>query len=136
VLEKGLKDGAIARDADVLELLANSWIAAREYQRALDPLQEAAELSKDGNLYVRLGQVQMQRENWSEATALLEKAVAKGGLKDPGNADLLLGIAYYNGAQIARARSSFLRAREHESTRNAANRWITHLDTEDSAAAS
>ena len=136
VLEKALEDGAIARDSEALELLANSWIAAREYERSLDPLRSAAELSEDGNLYVRLGQVHMQREAWNEASALLEKAVEKGGLKDPGNAELLLGIAYYNGAQVARARSSFLRARQHDSTRSAANRWITHLDTEGNATAS
>jgi tetratricopeptide (TPR) repeat protein len=136
VLEKALEDAAIAPDSEAFELLANSWIAAREYQRSLDPLRSAAKLSEDGNLYVRLGQVHMQREAWSEASALLEKAIGKGGLKDPGNADLLLGIAYYNGAHVARARSSFLRARQHDSTRNAANRWITHLDTEGNATAS
>ena len=136
ILEKALEDGAIAPDSDAFELLANSWITAREYERSLDPLRSAAKLSEDGNLYVRLGQVHMQREAWSEASALLEKAVQKGGLKDPGNADLLLGIAYYNGAQVARARSSFLRARKHDSTRKAAIRWITHLDSEGGATAS
>jgi tetratricopeptide (TPR) repeat protein len=135
ILEKALEDGAIARDSEALELLANSWIAAREYARSLDPLRSAAELSEDGNLYVRLGQVHMQREAWDEASALLEKAVEKGGLKSPGNAELLLGIAYYNSAHVARARSSFLRARQHDSTRGAADRWITHLDTESNAAA-
>jgi tetratricopeptide (TPR) repeat protein len=135
VLEKALEGGAIARDAKAFELLANSWIAAREYERSLDPLRRAAELSEDGNLYVRLGQVHMQSESWSEAAALLEKAVEKGGLEDPGNAELLLGIAYYNDTRVARARSSFLRARQHDSTREAANRWITHLDTEDEAPA-
>ena len=107
-----------------------------EHRLRLRPLQSAAELSKDGNLYVRLGQVHMQSEAWSEASALLEKAIEKGGLKDPGNAELLLGIAYYNGAQVARARSSFLRARKHDSTRSAANRWITHLDSEEDPTAS
>ena len=130
VLEKALEDGTIEPDSEAFELLANSWIAAREYQRSLDPLRSAAKLSEDGNLYVRLGQVHMQSESWSEASALLEKALEKGGLKDLGNAELLLGIAYYNGAQVARARSSFLRARKHDSTRKAASRWITHLDTE------
>ncbi len=136
VLEKALEDGAIARDSEALELLANSWIAAREYQRSLDPLRSAAKLSENGNLYVRLGQVHMQSEAWNEASVLLEKAIGKGGLKNPGNAELLLGIAYYNDAHVARARSSFLRARQHDSTRNAANRWITHLDTEGNATAS
>ena len=130
VLEKALDDGAIEPNADAYELLANSWIAAREYERSLDPLRTAAELSDDGNLYVRLGQVNMQREAWNEAWVLLEKAVDKGGLKDPGNVDLLLGIAYYNDAHVARARSSFVRASRHDSTRKSASRWLTHLDTE------
>jgi tetratricopeptide (TPR) repeat protein len=136
VLEKGLEDGAIAPDTEAVERQAHHRIAARAYERSLDPLRSAAKLSEDGNLYVRLGQVHMQREAWDEASVLLEKAVEKGGLKDPGNAELLLGIAYYNRAQLARARSSFLRARQHDSTRSAANRWITHLDTEGNATAS
>jgi tetratricopeptide (TPR) repeat protein len=130
VLEKALEDGTIARDPKAFELLANSWIAAREYDRSLAPLQKAAELSQDGNLYVRLGQVQMQREAWGEAAELLQKAVEKGGLKDPGNAELLLGISYYNDSRVARARSSFVRARRHDSTREEADRWITHIEIE------
>jgi tetratricopeptide (TPR) repeat protein len=130
VLEKALEDGAIESDPEAFELLANSWIAAREYDRSLAPLRKAAELSQDGNLYVRLGQVHMQREAWGEAAELLRKAVEKGGLEDPGNAELLLGISYYNDSRVARARSSFLRARRHDSTREEADRWITHLAAE------
>ena len=113
----------------------NSWIAAREYELSLPPLRKAAQLAEDGKLFVRLGQVNMQRETWNEAAELLEKGIEKGGLDDPGNAALLLGIAYYNGAQLERARSSFLRAQAHESTRDAAATWITHIDTEEGSPA-
>ena len=130
VLEKGIGEGAISADSESYEMLANSWIAAREYEFSLPPLRKAAELAEDGNLYVRLGQVNMQGESWMEAAELLEKAAEKGGLDDPGNAALLLGISYYNGASPQRARSSFQRARKHDSTRDAATTWITHLDTE------
>jgi tetratricopeptide (TPR) repeat protein len=133
VLETGIENGAISSDVKAFELLANSLIAAREYERSLEPFRRAAEMSEDGNLYVRLGQVHMQREVWDEASSLLEKAVGKGGLNDPGNADLLLGIAYYNSARVARARSSFQRASKYDATRSEANRWITHLDTEESS---
>ena len=128
VLEKGLADGAIPRDSQALELLGNSWLAAREYQKSLGPLRQAAELAKDGNLYVRLGQVYMQREAWPEASEVLQQAVAKGGLREPGTAQLLLGICYFNDHQVDQARSSFARAREHDSTREAAERWITTLE--------
>ena len=136
VLATAIETGAMARDSESYELLANSWIAAREYERSIAPLRKAADLADDGNLYVRLGQVYMQREIWDEAWMLLEKAVQKGGLKDPGNADLLLGITLYNDAHVDRARTSFMRAMEHDSTRAAASGWISHLDTESGAPAS
>jgi tetratricopeptide (TPR) repeat protein len=131
VLETGLEASTIESDARSFELLANSWIAAREYERSLPPLVQAAELSENGELYVRLGQVYLQREEWDAAARPLQKAIEKGGLKDPGNAQLLLGIAYYNDERIGRARSSFARARRHDSTRVAADRWIAHIEDEE-----
>jgi len=128
VLEKGLAEGAIPREPEALELLANSWIASREYARALPPLRQAAELAPSGNLFVRLGQVYMQREAWAEAGEALQQAIAKGDLKDPGNAELLLGISYYNDHRIDQARSCFARARQHDSSRAAAERWITQVE--------
>jgi tetratricopeptide (TPR) repeat protein len=130
VLAKGIEDGSITADAKAYELLANSLIAAREYERSLPPLRKAAERSENGDLFVRLGQVHMQREEWGEASGFLEKAIEKGDLKDPGNAVLLLGITYYNDKHPDRARRAFQRARKHESARSAANGWITHLETE------
>jgi len=136
VLEQGLEDGSITADARAFELLANSWITAREYKRSRTPLSKAAELSEDGKLYVRLGQVYMQDEDWAAASELLEKAVAKGGLDNLGNAHLLLGISYYNGDRARPARAAFRRARKHEKTKKDANSWITHLDTESEESAS
>jgi tetratricopeptide (TPR) repeat protein len=130
VLTEGLEAGTIEADAKAYELLANSWIAAREFEKSLPPLQTAAELSDDGDLYVRLGQVYLQRELWSKAAKPLQMAVEKGGLKDPGNAQLLLGIAYYNGERVGQALSSFVRARQHDSTRTAADNWISHIEKE------
>ena len=130
VLEKGLEEGTIERDAKAYELLANSWIAGREYDRSLQPLQKAAEHSEDGNLFVRLGQVHLQREQWGEATVWLQRGIERAGLDKPGNAQLLLGIAYYNDQRVGRARSSFVRARQHDSTRVQAQRWITHIENE------
>ncbi len=67
------------------------------------------------------------RNEW-DAAALLQKALEKDGLEDPGNAELLLGISYYNDDRVARARTSFVRARRHDSTRKEADRWITHIE--------
>lgn len=129
-LEKALADGTVEADSDAYEMLANSWIAAREYDRALEPLRKAAELSEDGKLLIRLGQVHLQREEWKLATERLEQALAKGGLDDPGAAELLLGIAYYESERVDRARAAFMRARGYAKARDEADSWITHLANE------
>jgi tetratricopeptide (TPR) repeat protein len=130
VLEKGMADGLIEADSEAYELLANSWIAAREFDRSIPPLQAAADLSDDGNLYVRLGQVHMQREQWGEAAQMLQKALDKGDLRNEGNAVLLVGIALYNDSKATQARRYFARARQFEDTRDEADRWITHIARE------
>jgi tetratricopeptide (TPR) repeat protein len=130
VLAKGLEDGVIEADADAYELLANSWVAARDYNRALTPLQQAAALSDDGNLFVRLGQVHMQREEWGDAVTAFKKALEKGSLKKQGNAVLLIGVALYNDSQAAQAQRYFVQAREFEDSKAEANRWITHIAQE------
>ena len=133
VLQKGLGEGKIEGTAEAYELLANSLIGAREYDRALEPLQQAAKLDESGELYLRLGQVHLQRENWQEAAEMLRKAIEKGGLKEPGNALLLLGISYYNADLVDRARANFRAARAHESSRLEAERWMQHIANETQA---
>lgn len=127
VLERGLEEGRIDPDGEALELLGNSWIAARDYEESIEPLQRAADLAEDGRLYLRLGQVRVQREDWKEATALIQKAIEKGGLQDTGKAQLLLGISYYSDDRRESASTAFRRAQKHESTRTEANAWLEHI---------
>ncbi len=132
VLEKGLAEDQIESDSDVLELLGNSWIAAREFGNAVEPLRSAAMLSDDGRLYLRLAQVHVQREEWKQAASLLQKALEKGGLDDPGKAYVLLGICYFSDDHPGRARSAFRRAQSHDSTRGEAKAWLEHIRRETS----
>lgn len=133
VLEKGLEEGRIEPDQEVLELLGNSWIAAREFGEAVEPLARAAALSSDGRLYLRLAQVHVQREEWEQASELVQKALEKGGLEDPGRAQLLLGISLYSEGRVEQARSVFVRARAHDSSRTEANAWLEHIAHENQA---
>jgi len=131
MLETELESGRLEETPEHYEMLANSWIAAREYNRALIPLRRAAELADSGTFYVRLGQVHMQREEWSEASGYLRKALQKGDLEDKqGSAQVLLGIALYNSGELVAARASFERARGWDKNRAEADRWIQHISKE------
>jgi len=133
VLSEGLESGRIEREPDVLEMLANAWIAARDYDAAIGPLQQAASISENGKLYVRLSQVHIQREEWGECAELLDKALEKGGLEDPGNAQLLLGICLYSDGRVPPAQRWFERAEGHEKTHVQAKAWLQHIANEAAA---
>jgi len=135
ILERALADGTVERDEEAFELLANSWVAARDFDRSLAPMAEAAALSEHGGMYVRLGQLHIRREEWPQALAQLQKGLDKGGLDDEGNALLLVGITLYSDQQPRSARPWFQRALKHDSSRKQASSWIDVLDREAAAAA-
>lgn len=130
ILEKEIAAKRIQENAESFELLSGSWILAREIAKAEAPLARAAELAPKGELYVRLAQVHMMQDEWSQAAQALQSAIQKGGLSDAANAELLLGISYYNEKQLPEARSWFARAQKSDSTRQQARTWLEHVDRE------
>ena len=128
VLEKAIEEETVEGDADAWELLGNSWLMAKEYDRALTPLTRAAEVAETGDLYARLGRVYIQREDWESATGVLEQAVKKGELEDEGNTRLLLGVSYYNEDKLSAARREFVRATKFEESERYGTQWIKVVD--------
>jgi len=112
VLEAAIERRQVTLDEKLYEKLANCWIAAGELDRSIAPLQRAAELAPNGETFVRLGEVQVQREDWPAAIAAIQRGIDKGQLKDPGNAQLWLGIAHYSQKTYADAVPFLERARQ------------------------
>ena len=54
ILEKELESGRIKDEEKNWEQLANAWLSAREWKKAIPPLKKAAEMSEDGELFLRL----------------------------------------------------------------------------------
>ena len=75
-------------------------------------------------MFVRLGEVQVQREDWDAAIAAIQRGVDKGQLKDPGNAQLMLGIAHYSQKEYGAARPFFERARQSDRHRQVAESYL------------
>jgi len=129
-IERAIANGRLSNDAKNQELLANTWLQARDRDRAIAPLERAAELSGDGNLYVRLGQVHVSEERWDAARSALSKALKKGGLRDTGNVHLMLGIANASEERWADAERAFRAARQYDQSAKAAAQWLDHIAEE------
>jgi len=124
LLEQAIAKKMVKVDSKLYEKQANCWIAAREYSKAIDPLAKAAELSENGDLYVRLGEVHVQRSEWGDASDAFSKGINKGGLRDKGNAQLMLGIALYNQKELSKAKSWFEKAKSFDRQRKTAEGYL------------
>ncbi len=129
-LEAFIAKGTIKGDEKAYERLAFSWIEAREYKKAVAPLQKAGDMHENGDTFVRLAEVQLQRQDWAGATDALQKAISKGGLKDTGNTQLLMGIAFYSQKQPKEARVWFQRAATHDKQKKQAEAWLKHIEAD------
>src|SRR5690606_23061461 len=128
VLEQAMKDGHVQANSENYERLANCWIQARDFEEAIPPLRRAAEMSNDGNLFARLGQVHIQREQWAEAERALREGMDKGGLEDEGEVHLYMGIALFNQDRLRDAREWFTRAMRDREQRDFADDYIKLID--------
>jgi tetratricopeptide (TPR) repeat protein len=124
LLERSLADQRLEGRAQDWEKLATTWMAAREHEKAVEPLSRAAALSTSGELYLRLGELHLQLEQWPKAAEALARALDRGGLSSPGDASLLLGIALYRQRKLEDARTSFQRAAASEKVSAQARDWL------------
>lgn len=124
VLDDAIAKKQIKPDAKLYQKQSQCWIAAREYKKSLTPLARAAELSDDGDLYVRMGEVQVQLNEWDDAAESISRGLSKGGLQDASYAQLMLGIAFYNEKKLSQAADSFQKARSSTKHRKTADGYL------------
>ena len=127
LLESSLKEGSVQNNADVAKLLATAWLQSRDVDKAVPALDAAAKLAKDGELYVRLAQLELERERFKQAISASEKALKKGGIGKRGQVHLLVGIAQVRLGNQSKALKAFERAAKEDSTRRSALGWIKFL---------
>ncbi len=136
LLDKEIQRGRIARTAQNLELLGNSWAMARERKRAIGALQEAAARVRHGKIDLNIARMQMSLENWADAAKSFATALDKGGLKEIDEAQFLFGIACYHEGDKKCAASALQVASKSRRFSKEAHRWLERITREDSKLAS
>lgn len=130
-----MEAGRVERSVENLELLSQLWSQAREHEKAIPVLREAARLSDTGDLSFRLGQALLADEQYAEAEQAIEAALEKGGLDEDRRAEawMLLGNARFSQAepgdreQRQAADEAFAQAQEFRSTRGQASDWRAYI---------
>ncbi|WP_300376969.1 hypothetical protein [Henriciella sp.] len=126
VLEKEMNAGRISKTYDRMELLANLYQVAREFEKAIPVIEEAAQMRNSGEMYERLGRSYAELQQWAETEQALSKALNTGGVENRGLAWVLIGQSRYERDDRAGAREAF---------RNANNRggrgWLQFMNSEE-----
>jgi tetratricopeptide (TPR) repeat protein len=131
VLEKGLESKQIERSVRNLRLLSQAWQLAQEDRKAIPPLLEAAQMSNDGELYARLAQSHLNLGDYKECIATSNQAISKGGLKNAGNAYLILGMCQFEQKSLGSAKASFRKALNYDKVAKNASSWIAYVESEE-----
>ena len=117
-------------DETSLESLADAWITwinAREATRAETVLKKLAGMSEKGEYYFKLGAMYGDDERWKESKEMLEKAIAKGGLKRMGEAWMRLAVAEHGMKNTPAAIAALQKSVGFDETRKQAGEWLRHL---------
>lgn len=125
LLEKEMQAGRVSKDAKNYRLLSQAWMLSMEDEKAIPALKEAARLSTDGELDVRLGNAYLNISEYDDCANAVRSGLDKGGLKSPDNAYISLGMCLYNMRQYRQAIEAFQVASRTERSRRVANQWIT-----------
>lgn len=127
VLSEGFTKGIIKPSYEMYKLLGDSYALATDDAHAIEAYGKASGLSKDGNVdYVR-GSLLLNNDRAKEAAEALSQAVAKGGLKQPGEAYILLGDAENNENNSAGATAAWEKARAYPSTKQMAEQRLKSM---------
>ena len=130
LLNTGMGEEKIEKNIRNLRLLSQAWLQAQENEKSLVPLQQAARLSKDGELDMRLGQAYINLYQYEEAVKSLRTALRKGGLKRPDQAYIMLGLALFELQNYDEALDALREATKDKRSRKPAETWRNYVISE------
>ena len=138
VIEKGFSDELVEDKSKNYELAGSAWAQAQEVAKSIPMMEKAAAKSEEGELYVRLGNVYLDGDQFQKSANSIIKGLSKGSVKRPDQARLALGMAYFNLGDYDEARKAFraagkeaARRKEWERSREMAQQWIAYVTSEE-----
>lgn len=129
ILQKAVEEGKVERTSKNLELLAGAWSLAKEQEKSIPVMVEAAQKSEDGELYSRLSQLYLSIDEFEKAVDAGREAL-KRDLKKPAYVHLFIGMSHYNLEQFDAALKAFREARKDKDVAGQANTWLRLVESE------
>lgn len=130
LLEKEMASGRVDKNAKNYRLLSQALTLAAEDEMAVPALQEAARLSDEGELDLRLANAYLTLGMYGECVSAVEAGLQKGKIKSPDNAQISLGMCLYNEKKYSDAKKAFTEAGKVARSRHTAGQWIAVINSD------
>jgi tetratricopeptide (TPR) repeat protein len=130
LLTKEMESGRVSKNAKNYRLLSQAWSLAAEDEQSIPALQNAARLSDEGEINLRLGNAHLNLGQYGECVAAIREGIKKGGIKSPDNAQISLGMCLYNQKKYREAIAAFREAGKTSRSRKVANQWIAVINSD------
>jgi len=130
LLEEKMSAGVVTKSEKNYRLLSQAWMLSMEDEKAIPALQQAAQRSSDGDLDLRLANSYLNLGNYSECVKSANNAARKGGLKNPDNMQISLGMCLYNLKKYSDAKAAFRQAAKVPRSKRTADQWIRVIDAD------
>ncbi len=127
ILEEAMASNVMPADETNLSSLSDAWINAREVDKAESTLKKLAGMSDKGDYYYKLGAMYGDNERWEDSKEMLNKALAKGGLKRTGEVWMRLAVAHYGMKDNPGAIAALQKAITFDESRKQADEWLRAL---------
>lgn len=130
IMEWGVKNGHIEKTEKNYELWGSALYAAVETKKAIPVMEQAAKLSKKGDLMARLAGVYFSDDQFKKTVTAARSARKKGGIKRPGTNWMNEGMALASLKRFGEAERAFTNAAKYEKNKKGANAWLKYISQE------
>ena len=130
VLDAQMEAGVVKKEAKNYRLLSQALTLAAEDEASIPALQQAARLSDEGELNLRLGNAHLNLGQYTECITAIREGVRKGGIKSPDNAQISLGMCLYNEKEYQDAIVAFREAGKTQRSARISRQWISVIESD------
>lgn len=140
ILEREMESGIVEPTAKNLQMLGQAWQLSQEVDKAIPVYMQAAAKSDEGELYFRLAQLYLDKDQCADSVEAASNALDKGGLKNEAQVLLVKGMCQFELKEYAAALETFSRGQRiarsegFDTDLRALNNWKRYVENESARA--
>ncbi|MCH9813227.1 MAG: hypothetical protein K0U47_04710 [Epsilonproteobacteria bacterium] len=124
VLERAFDQGLVSKNRKNYELLSTMYQEAKERVKAIGALKLASSYASDGKNDLYIAQLYFEQENSFKQVIKHGKKAIQKGVKQKGNANMLIAVAYHELGEKEKAKAYLINASKYAKTQKAATQWL------------